>query len=197
MVRSTRPRAVLAAGLVLGTGVVATLAAWTDQEYATGTFTAGTFDLEGAFTETAGEPQFAQHADVGSAGVLEFDLDATNLSPGDVVQAPLAVRLAAGTTFPAQLTVSAAVAGTVTELTYGLTQQTAWGCGTAVTGTVIPTGTAVGALPTTPVGPLTAGTGGDPGDAAYLCLTVTAGPALATGQTGTVTFGFTATSEPA
>lgn len=197
MVRSTRPRAVLAAGLVLGTGVIATLAAWTDQEYATGTFAAGTFDLEGAFTESAGAPQFAQHPDTASAGVLEFDLDATNLSPGDTLQAPLAVRLAAGTTFPAQLTVASTTTGTTTELTYGLTQQGAWGCASAVTGTVVAAGTALAALPTTTVGPLAAGAGGTAGEPAYLCLTVTAGPGLVSGQSGTVTFAFTATSEPA
>jgi len=41
-------RAVLAGGLVLGVGAAVTLAAWNDSEFATGTFTAGTFNLEGS-----------------------------------------------------------------------------------------------------------------------------------------------------
>ena len=42
--------AVLAGGLVLGVGVAVTLAAWNDSEFATGTFTAGSFNLEGSTT---------------------------------------------------------------------------------------------------------------------------------------------------
>ncbi|MEJ7649283.1 MAG: SipW-dependent-type signal peptide-containing protein [Nakamurella sp.] len=43
--RRRKFRAVLAAGLVLGVGGAVTLAAWNDSEYATGTFTAGTFNM--------------------------------------------------------------------------------------------------------------------------------------------------------
>ncbi|MDR2320511.1 MAG: SipW-dependent-type signal peptide-containing protein, partial [Microbacterium sp.] len=42
-----RIRAVLAGGLVLGVGATVTLASWNDGEYATGTSTAGTFDVVG------------------------------------------------------------------------------------------------------------------------------------------------------
>lgn len=38
--------AVLAGGLVLGVGAAVTMAAWTDSQYATATFTSGTFALE-------------------------------------------------------------------------------------------------------------------------------------------------------
>ena len=196
MVRSTRPRAVLAAGLVLGTGVVATLAAWTDQEFATGTFAAGTFDLEGAFTEAAGAPQFAQHPDAASAGVLEFDLHPPNLSPGDVVQAPLAIRRAAGTTFSALVTRANTTTGTTTALTYGVTRHSAWGCATAVTGTVIAAGAALEPRPGVPLGPLAAGTGGAPRAADNPGRAVTAGPGRVSGQSGTATFVLSATSQP-
>lgn len=42
----TRARAVLAGALVLGVGATITLAAWNDSEYATGSFTASTFNTE-------------------------------------------------------------------------------------------------------------------------------------------------------
>lgn len=41
-------RAVLAGGLVLGVGATATLAAWNDNEYGQGTFTASRFDIQGS-----------------------------------------------------------------------------------------------------------------------------------------------------
>lgn len=43
--RSRRIRAILAGGLVFGVGAAATIAAWTDQELATTTITAGTFSI--------------------------------------------------------------------------------------------------------------------------------------------------------
>src|SRR5690606_31735774 len=46
--RSRMIRALLAGGLVLGVGTAVTLAAWNDSEFASGTFRAGTFDLEGS-----------------------------------------------------------------------------------------------------------------------------------------------------
>ena len=41
-------RAILAGGIVLGVGAAVTLAAWNASEFATGTFQAGTFTIEGA-----------------------------------------------------------------------------------------------------------------------------------------------------
>ena len=51
-------RAILAGGLVLGVGAAVTLAAWNDSEFATGTFGAGSFNLEGQETIAAG---FSDH----------------------------------------------------------------------------------------------------------------------------------------
>ena len=39
--------AVLAGGLVLGVGIMATLGSWNDSEFASASFTAGTFIFEG------------------------------------------------------------------------------------------------------------------------------------------------------
>ena len=47
---SRRVKAVLAGGMVLGIGAAITLAAWNDSEFATGTFSAGHFGIEGART---------------------------------------------------------------------------------------------------------------------------------------------------
>ena len=63
--RGRKIRAVLAAGLVLGIGAVVTLAAWNDSEYATGTFAAGTFNLEGSTDGTT----YADHASGASAAI--------------------------------------------------------------------------------------------------------------------------------
>lgn len=49
--------AVLAGGLVLGVGAAITLAAWNDSEFATGTFTAGSFNLQGSTDGTT----YAEH----------------------------------------------------------------------------------------------------------------------------------------
>lgn len=50
---SRKVRAVLAGGLVLGVGAAATLAAWTDSEFGTATFTASRFDTESSINGTA------------------------------------------------------------------------------------------------------------------------------------------------
>jgi predicted ribosomally synthesized peptide with SipW-like signal peptide len=110
--------AVLAGGLVLGVGTMATLASWNDSEFASATFTAGKFNLEGAVD--ASQATFGEHAASGSAGALTFTAPFNNLTPTDVVAAPFAIRLAAGTTNDAKVTLTAATntSGTVTNLTY-------------------------------------------------------------------------------
>ena len=97
-----RVRALLAGGLVLGVGATVTLAAWNDSEFVTATFQAGTFNLQGSTDGTT----FSDHASAPGAS-LGFSVNASALSPGDVVYAPYAVRLAANTTSPATVTVTA------------------------------------------------------------------------------------------
>ncbi|MGM7665487.1 SipW-dependent-type signal peptide-containing protein [Microbacterium sp. A93] len=67
----------LAGALVLGVGGSATLAAWTDQEYASTQITAGTFSI---VSRTADATTFAPHDTAASAVTLP--LNATNLYPG-------------------------------------------------------------------------------------------------------------------
>jgi predicted ribosomally synthesized peptide with SipW-like signal peptide len=188
--RSRTIRAILAGGLVLGVGAAVTLAAWNDSEFVTGTFTAGTFNLEGSTTDGT---TFTDHA-TSPGGALTFTVPATSLSPTDSVTAPFAVRLAANTTSAANVTLTTGTpTGTVTNLTYTLEIHSAWGCApgtvtsTPISGAALNAGTTSFALaagsPTT-----------DPGAAVFLCFTVTAGAGLVQGQSGAVIWEFEAIS---
>jgi len=190
--RSRKIAAILAGGLVLGVGATYVLAAWNDSEFATGTFSAGQFNMVGSTDGTA----FSDHASAGAAATLPFTVNVGSLSPTDVAAAPFAVRLTAPTTNNATVTVtSAGTTGTVTNLTYTLLQTTAFGCTATTTGTaLVPTGTALTSTGGTAVTfNLTKGTGGAAGTAVNLCFQVTAG-AITQGQTGTATWQFAAQS---
>jgi predicted ribosomally synthesized peptide with SipW-like signal peptide len=196
--RSRMIRAILAGGLVLGVGTAVTLAAWNDSEFVTGTFTAGTFNMQGSTTDGV---TFLDHP-VGAPGPLTFTVAPLLLSPGDTVYAPFAVRLAANTTNNANvvITAPAATTGTIAaNLTYEVVRTTAFTC---ASGTVDSTGTSLitaGTAVTAVAGPNTfALTKGapvtSPGATQFLCFKVTAGAGLTQGQTGTVTWQFTASS---
>jgi len=196
--RSRMIRAILAGGLVLGVGTAVTLAAWNDSEFATGTFRAGVFDLEGSTDGT----DFDQHASGAGAATLSFTLNPTSLSPGDVVTAPFALRLAEGSTTAGDVVIGTPTStGTVTNLTYEVVRVATVGdCSASATDTtgtsLITAETAMTAV----AGPNTfelepGATEDDPGDAQVLCFKVTAGGGLVQGQSGTVTWQFTATSK--
>lgn len=83
-------RALLAGALVLGAGATATLAAWTDQENAKATITAGTFALEslvsgGSWTDTTAPAQ-----------PVVLPLAATGMMPGTSKAAWIQIRTKAG-----------------------------------------------------------------------------------------------------
>jgi predicted ribosomally synthesized peptide with SipW-like signal peptide len=190
-------RAILAGGLVLGVGAAVTMAAWNDSEFVTGTFPAGTFNMQGSTTDGT---TFTDHP-VGAPGTLTFTVAPLLLSPGDTVYAPFAVRLAANTTNNANVVITspATTTGSVANLTYEVDRTATWGCSSASVDTngaaMITAGTAL----TTVAGPNTfALTKGTPVTAAgatqFLCFKVTAGSGLTQGQTGTVTWQFTASS---
>lgn len=200
-VTKTRRRKVLAfmaGGVVLGVGAAMVLAAWTDSEFATGNFGAGSFNLEGSTTSaTAG---FSDHATDANPAELEFTLPlATNLAPGDVVYAPLWVRLDAETTSPATLAGAGAV-GSGTNAQHLPYEVYVIGpdadCDSSATsGTLISSGT--DGLNTFAAGdtvPLTVGDGIDAGEAAQLCFIVTASEDLEQSEEATGTWQFTATS---
>ncbi len=185
--------AILAGGLVVGVGTMATLASWNDAEYASGSFTAGRFNLQGSIDQAA----FSEHASAGAAAALTFTAPVTALTPGDVVYAPYALRLDNTTTNGGTVAVTpGASTGTVTNVTYTLFTTATAGCSAASTPvtTVVASGTNLGAVGTPltfavakPVLPAVGAT-------TYLCFKVTAGAGLAQGQTGTASWVFTATS---
>ncbi|WP_460795041.1 SipW-dependent-type signal peptide-containing protein [Microbacterium sp. GXF0217] len=103
--RSLRVRAVLAGALVLGVGGSATLAAWTDQELASTTVTAGTFALA---SRTSTSDPFVSHGG-GAEGTAVMTFNATGLYPGQVRSAWI------------QIQNTGSIAGTVNLTTVGVT----------------------------------------------------------------------------
>jgi predicted ribosomally synthesized peptide with SipW-like signal peptide len=192
--------AVLAGGLVLGIGAAVTLAAWNDSEFATGTFSAGAFNLQGSTTSASAG--YADHnVDQGNtAATLAFSLPAaTALSPGDVVYAPLWVRLDGTTTNNATLipdTITPGTGGNEANLSYTIRAIAADApCDATAAGTLIATGATLGTLTGATAVPLAKGaTVGTPGTAVQLCFAVTAAATITQGTTGTATWEFTATS---
>lgn len=91
--RNRRIKAVLAGGLVFGIGAAATVAAWTDTESASGSFEAGTFNIDlsvnGSWDNSS-----------------EMTFDASGMYPGSTVYAPVFVRTTPDTTMDGDLRVS-------------------------------------------------------------------------------------------
>ncbi|MCU1567197.1 MAG: hypothetical protein JWQ56_2134 [Pseudarthrobacter sp.] len=189
--KAPKVRAILAGGLVLGIGAAVTLAAWNDSEFAKGTFTAGAFNLEGSTDGTS----FAEHATSSAPASLGFTANTANLSPGDEVEAPFAVRLDAASSINALVTVSTqGSTESLTGLTYSLTQSDGFGCGEPVSVTHVAAGQALGTTPSLTF-PLSAGAGTNPGAAVNLCFRITADDDLVRSQTGTTTWEFAAQSQ--
>jgi predicted ribosomally synthesized peptide with SipW-like signal peptide len=189
--RSTRIRAILAGGLVLGLGAAVTLAAWNDSEFASGAFATGSFDMRGSLNGST----FTDHASSGAAA-LSFSVNPSTLTPNDTVYAPYAVRLMANTALDANVALSMTTTGSVANLSYTIISPGTWGCSSSTTGTSVVTSTAVGTTPGGTVFTLPQGTGGADGAIKYLCFAVTAGAGIAQNQSGTVTWDLTAQSTP-
>lgn len=195
--------AVLAGGLVLGVGVAVTLAAWNDSEFANGTFTAGSFNLEGSTDGTT----YADHNvdDGDAAATLAFTLPTgvvDNMSPTDTVYAGFWVRLAAGTTVGADLvadgtTADPAASSNTDHLSYAIYQLAPGATcdATTATGTPVASGATLDAQTGATAIALTEGaTAATPGTAVQLCFAVTADAALEPGLVTNATWAFTATS---
>ncbi|MDL9978994.1 SipW-dependent-type signal peptide-containing protein [Microbacterium candidum] len=192
--RGRKVRAILAGGLVLGIGAAITLAAWTDDEFAKGTFTAGQFNLQGA---TDGST-YADHNSSAGAAALSFSTGFNNMSPNQTVYAGFWLRLAAGTTSGANLQLAGySGTGTATaQLTYTIyTIAAAATCNASTaTGTPIATGTLSDTTATSTVVALAAPVSPAAGAAQQLCFAVTSSAALAQSSSATGTWQFTATS---
>lgn len=180
--------AVLAGGVVLGVGAAVTLAVWNDSEFASSTFSAGQFDLQGSVNGTTFDS-----SPTAPGKTLTFELDADTLSPGAVVYAPFAVQLSADSDYEAAVTLGEEIGGAIGDnLTYSLYEVASFGAtcsaDTPPTGTALVADRAASATGTVPAFDLTAA-----GDPTFLCFVVTAG-SVAQGATGTVTWEFAATS---
>ena len=89
--RSRKVLALLTCGLVLGIGASSTLAAWTDDEYASASVTAGTFGIEGAAN---GSTSYTDHT---SSGVAMTIATTTGMYPGSgTTTSFLNIRLKSG-----------------------------------------------------------------------------------------------------
>jgi predicted ribosomally synthesized peptide with SipW-like signal peptide len=199
--RNRKIKAILAGGLVLGIGAAITLAAWNDSEFATGTFTAGHFDVKGSTDGVT----FGDHASAapGVPAALSFSTGFDNLSKSQTVSAPFVLHLDKDTNYDATVTVNSATSsGTAAaQLTYGIvTVASVVGCtpGATGTGTVVPAGTALNSVAGASSFSLvrSAALGTDPGADVFLCLQVTSSALLGQGTSAVGTWEFLATSTP-
>lgn len=183
--RRRKVLAILAGGLVLGVGAAVTLAAWNDSEFATGTFGAGAFDLQGSVDGTAYSSSPTE-----PGKTLAFELDADLLSPGATVYAPFGVHLSADSDYEAAIDLSTTAGGDIgAQLTYSVYEVGTFGatCSAATppAGTALVADRAVSDTTAVSAFSLTAAT-----TPVNLCFVVEAGAGLTSGQAGTVTWEF-------
>lgn len=183
--RAGKVRAILAGGMVLGVGASLTLAAWTDDEFASGFFSAGTFVFEGSadgevFTDNPTAP----------GQTIAFEVGAANLSPGDSVSGAYTLRVGDESTTDATVVVNDDESVPAAGLTYSLIETDGHGCDADPVGAEIITDVPLGgASEDVDLGMFEVDT------PRSFCITVTADEALEQGSTATGTWQFTATSE--
>ena len=192
--RRRKVAALLAGGLVLGVGTMATLASWNDSEFASATFTAGRFNLEGS---TDAGVTYTEHSTADSAGAIAFSVPVDNLSPGEIVNGSFPVRLGAGTTHDAALRATKTEStGEFKGIAVLLWQSVSGDCDATydpdyLLSFMMDGVTHSGIRPT-----LTKGaTAEEPGAPVHLCYQLITGDDLPQGQTGTFTWQLQATSE--
>ncbi|MCZ4521679.1 SipW-dependent-type signal peptide-containing protein [Rhodococcus ruber] len=104
--RKRKVRALLAGGLVLGIGAAVTLAAWSDNVFGNAEFASGDepWNLQGNFATGAA---VWDEYDVSPGGGLQFAIPLKdNMTPGDVVRAPVGLRLEPGQALGASITLT-------------------------------------------------------------------------------------------
>lgn len=204
--RKRKVRALLAGGLVLGVGAAVTLAAWTDNVFGNSDFATGgaPWELQGNFETTTPLTEGGwDDYDLSPGGTIAFPMPLkNNLTPGDVVRAPVAIRLEPGQALGASVTLDGPdlAGGNVLQntLTYGVySGVTAADCaaGTLGSTTVVPAGSPLSAGGTFTI---TSGANANAGTPVLLCFAVT----LPTGtssdvsglQTGQLVWDFAGTS---
>ncbi|WP_271799294.1 SipW-dependent-type signal peptide-containing protein [Dietzia maris] len=107
--RARKRKAILAGGVVLGLGAAVTLAAWSDDIFADGTFsTSGKFVIEGATGPLATPGTFSRSVnaqDVSDpANALELNFPVGDIFPGDTNYAPFTIKTSTDTTLAGALT---------------------------------------------------------------------------------------------
>lgn len=121
--RARKRKAILAGGVVLGLGAAVTLAAWSDDVFADGTFNTGSFDLIGSAYDQAdiAELNYSDW-DATPGADLSFRINSVNMYPGETVAAPFSIAQASGTTVDGRVWMYQAVAdGTLTpHLSYDI-----------------------------------------------------------------------------
>jgi predicted ribosomally synthesized peptide with SipW-like signal peptide len=203
--RFTRTRALLAGGLVLGLGATMTLAAWTDSEYGSGTFTASRFDIQ---SRTPSAPTFTDHPTAASAVAIFSGV--TGMSPSTSHYSYLDITTTADTTVGGTVVPSGAPAlsGTLTTVLEYRAFATTTGttCGAAAFGAAAAntymagsasTWVPVSTVPTAPTAAGVTALAANGGNVVRYCFDVRIAPsaALSFGSTtGTVTWLFTGTS---
>ena len=215
--RARKRKAILAGGVVLGLGAAVTLAAWSDDVFANGTFNTGQFELQGnvtttnltaPFTDTDGWDVY----DSAPGGELRFDQALTGgttieLQPNEEVFAPITLRLSPDTTIGGTFVLSEVgfATGFDTDLSGNIAYRvidgtTATDCNAQTPiGSDWANGTVVGTGPTAPT---TIGTAlpllAAAADSDELCLgvTLTANTdAVKAADDTTITWRFTATAD--
>lgn len=174
---SKKFKAILAGGVVLGVGAAVTLAAWTDQEWASGAFTAGTFDIE---SSVDGKDFKDHNPDEDGVAELDFNLQPKNLSPNQTVAAPFVLRVDNETTLSAEVELVEATSDknnpNFKHLTYGIIEvPNASACEPGAEGTpIVPKATALNSAHQVNDIVLTPGADEAAGDPITLCFQVTA-----------------------
>lgn len=173
--RSTKIKAMLAGGLVLGIGAAVTLASWTDQAYVAANFGTSAFNIQVQTPESNGwvEADLDEGAD---ATALTFAVDlAGDLQPGDTIYAPLDLQTD-GTSVAGTVTLEGATApdagegGLFDALTYTVTELGADAtCGPDATGTALVTDAGLA----TPSGDGAISLGAEGANPSNLCFAVT------------------------
>lgn len=181
-----RGRAIAAAGTVIGIGAVATLAAWSDAEFARASLSSGSFAVEASQTQDFQAPSEA----------LNFIFDTNGqIKPDTTVQTTHWLRVAKGSTASVTIQAPIAVNSDVAKL-FDVT-VTAGQCGT--TGETLQSGTLTELQAVADAITLPAATDNAPGEPQALCFSATLPSAavaeLAPGDysTGKVTWPITVT----
>lgn len=201
-IKRRRVLAILAGGAVVGVGAAVTLAAWNDSEFATGTFAAGSFNLEGSLDNGVADP-YADHDTAAGAQQLDsvqYVATTSNMVPGEVAFESFFVRLDAETSVDGTLAFGG-IAGTgdTDEYAYdvsviGLTETcdaTTIAAGTALAAGASLTENSAAAASVPLVHDPDPAVAGTP---VHLCFAVEASSALTQGATATATWEFVATS---